>query len=258
VTDNTIQVAAYPTAGQGLALDATGKVPASALGGLDGWLPIAFCGLTYSSADSPTFVIGTTADLSTTIPVGAKLKLTQTTDKFFVVTAINSTTITVYGGTDYTLANAGISAAWYSLARTPFGFPQAPTKWSQELRDTTTRSQAAAVANTWYNPGSLSLAVPIGAWWLEWMSEISVSVAGNSIFGTLSTANNSESDNDFSAAGNVAGASYGIVTGRHKAILLAAKTSYFLNVKTTSGGTPTLYSNIADVPAIVRAICAYL
>jgi hypothetical protein len=81
---------------------------------LSGWNVLGAT-LTFSSADAPTYVASTSVDLTGVISVGMKLKLTQTTVKYFIVTAINTTTITLYGGTDYTLANATITLPYYSV-----------------------------------------------------------------------------------------------------------------------------------------------
>lgn len=86
-----------------------------------GWYPISAT-LAYSSANAPTFVATTSTDLTSTISVGMKLKLTQTTVKYFIVTAITSNSITLYGGTDYTLANATINNVYFSNVKTPYGW----------------------------------------------------------------------------------------------------------------------------------------
>ena len=54
-----------------------------------GWLAI-LATLTYASADSPTFVVNTSTDLTSKISVGMKLKLTQSTVKgIFIVNSYN-------------------------------------------------------------------------------------------------------------------------------------------------------------------------
>ena len=79
---------------------------------------------------------------------------------------------------------------------------------------------------------------------------------------TLSTANNSESDVDFTyyftqsgASGNLALAAQAT---REKHLNLTAKTSYYLNVKTGLSGASNLYMLGANSKTIIRAICAYL
>lgn len=79
--------------------------------------------LTYASAT--TFTIP--GDYRTILPKGSKLWLTQTTSKYFNVinTSFSSgvTTVTVTGGSDYSLANAAITAPYFSYEQTPVGFP---------------------------------------------------------------------------------------------------------------------------------------
>lgn len=88
----------------------------------NGWIPLTGT-FTYSSADSPTFVITTSVDLTGIVGLGMKIKLTQATTKYFIVTAITNNSITMYGGTDYTLTNSAISNVYYSMLKAPFGFP---------------------------------------------------------------------------------------------------------------------------------------
>ena len=88
----------------------------------NGWIS-ARATLTYASASAPTFVCNVNTDLTTRISVGMKIKLTQTTTKYFFVTAITSTTITLYGGTTYSVINATISNVYFSSVQLPYGFP---------------------------------------------------------------------------------------------------------------------------------------
>lgn len=83
-----------------------------------GWIP-ADQSWAYASANTITVPSGATAIYS----VGDKIKITQTTVKYFYVTAVADTTLTVTGGTDYTVANAAITENYYSKAASPVGFP---------------------------------------------------------------------------------------------------------------------------------------
>lgn len=74
---------------------------------------------TYASATTFTVPAADAANMQ----VGTKIKLTQTTAKYFYVTGVSGTTITVTGGTDYTLANAAITSPFFSNAASPTGFP---------------------------------------------------------------------------------------------------------------------------------------
>ncbi len=79
--------------------------------------------LTYASATSFTIV----GDYSGILQKGDKIKFDQTTTKYFyVLSAVYSapnTIITVTGGSDYSVANAAITSAYWSHIENPFGFP---------------------------------------------------------------------------------------------------------------------------------------
>lgn len=82
-------------------------------------------GATWTYASASTFTIS--GDWTDRIGVGTKAWLTQTTSKFFYVTACShsagTTTVTVNGGSDHSLANAAITAPYFSNDATPVGFP---------------------------------------------------------------------------------------------------------------------------------------
>lgn len=87
-----------------------------------GWIPNND---TWTYASATTFTIAG-VDRTAMFPKGTKIKLTQTTVKYFYVVGSafsTNTTITVTGGSDYTLANAAITSPYYSYASTPQGFP---------------------------------------------------------------------------------------------------------------------------------------
>lgn len=76
---------------------------------------------TWTYASSTTFTVPQSdADL---MAVGTKIWFTQTTSKYFYVVSKSGTTITVTGGSDYSVANAAITAPYFSNAETPVGFP---------------------------------------------------------------------------------------------------------------------------------------
>jgi hypothetical protein len=236
----------------------------------DGWLTSEET-WTYSSADSPTFIASVNADMTGKISAGFRIKLTQTTAKYFIVTAVGSfsggvTLITLYGGTDYTLANAAITSPFYSPFKAPLGFPLSPAKWSVSVTDTTQRQQTTPAQNTWYNLGTTTISVPIGSWKVSY--RVFAQVVSNAAqtaatcFTTLSTANNSESDADFTGGTQVGGASGTIISGApvyvEKTLDVAAKTSYFLNTRTTLASMASI-NNRNDLSKLdLKCVCAYL
>lgn len=216
---------------------------------------------TYSSADSPTFVLTTSIDLSSFIGVGARIKLTQTTVKYFIVTAISGTTITLYGGTDYTLTSDAITLPYFSIMKAPLGFPQDPTKWSVLVTDANIRTQATPTANVWYNPGTTNnqIVVPVGAWDLSYKAQLEAeSNSQQTVKGTLSTANNSESDSDFSTSNEMTSGRVGMMVFVEKPVILAAKTTYYLNISTNISATANMWVRGDLAKTTLRAICAYL
>lgn len=65
-------------------------------------------------------------DVTARFPVGTKLKLIQTTAKYFYVVSAafsTNTTVTITGGSVYSLDNAAIDSPCYSYASSPQGFP---------------------------------------------------------------------------------------------------------------------------------------
>lgn len=232
---------------------------------VDGWIE-AGSTWTYASADAPTFTFTITGDLTGKYSPGMRIKLTQTTVKYFIITAVSygapNTTVTIYGGTDYTLANAAITLPYYSAAKAPFGFPVDPAKWTVLVTDANLCDQASPSASTWYNAGTVSISVPIGAWRIRYDCFLHVtkgSAATLDEYVTLSTANNTQSDATMTAYIYMLGATgvLGMV-GREKLVTVAAKTAHYLNISTASASLTHIYIRGDLVTTTIRAICAYL
>ncbi len=233
----------------------------------DGWVDDTAETWTYASADGPTFTFTITGDFTAKYTPGKRLKLTQTTVKYFIVTAVavssGTTTVTIYGGTDYTLANAAISANFHSFAKAPDGFPLDPAKWMESFSDTSVRTQGSPSANTWYNPGTLKLDVPIGCWDLSWWGHANSTrtTAGSvAMFGTLSTANNTASNPSLTEGHDInTQTQIQVSLSRHAFVTVAAKTTYYLNAMTdlaSSTGVGWFGSSVH--PTLITAVCAYL
>ena len=104
-----------------VAIDDNGKLSGD---GLDGWI---YDTDTWSYVSTTSFKVSG-KDVRYKFPKGTKIKLVQSgSTKYFYVTATAysaDTTITITGGSDYSLANATISGQAYSYAAAPQGFPQ--------------------------------------------------------------------------------------------------------------------------------------
>jgi hypothetical protein len=215
---------------------------------------------TYATADSPSFTFTITGDKTGKYSPGMRVKLTQTTVKYFIVTKVEysnpNTTITVYGGTDYTLTNATITDPYFSTHKAPYGFPLDPTKWTVEVLPSN-GNQSSPSANTWYNVGSASINVPIGSWRLIYVTVLGFDHSTSELYdayATLSTSNNSESDTTLTSG--LANKGF-LTTGlgyREKFINVNNSITYYLNVKTSATGLNYLYRNSTSI----KAVCAYL
>ena len=74
---------------------------------------------TYASATTITVPTGA----ASLYKKGDKIRLTQTTVKYFYVIGVADTVLTVTGGSDYSITNAAISAISVSHNSNPIGFP---------------------------------------------------------------------------------------------------------------------------------------
>lgn len=237
-----------------------------------GWIPSGET-WTYASADDPTYTFTISGDKTAKYYAGMKIKLTQTTDRYFIITAVAygapNTTITVYGGTDYDLAGAAITSPCFSVARCPAGFPMSPAKWSVVISDSSDYSQSSPTDTTWYNLGSGALAIsaPIGLWYASYEAFCYIyksTYAAINIGATLSTANNSESNTELHAEfANVGGGSTAVqsnvILQKHWLMTSAAKTVWYLNLKvraSLSATTIGIYG--ARMPTRIELVCAYL
>ncbi len=96
--------------------------------GVDGWISDLADTWTYASGSGGGLATFTIAGVDRTaiFTPGTRIKLTQTTVKYFVVISSSfstNTTVTIMAGTSYTLANAAISANYHSYSVNPQGWP---------------------------------------------------------------------------------------------------------------------------------------
>lgn len=236
----------------------------------DGWISTEE-EWTYGTADSPTFTFTIDGDLTGKYSPGMRVKLTQSTGgtKYFIITRVQhsagTTTITVYGGTDYTLNDEAIDAPHFSTQKAPHGFPLDPAKWTVEVVNTTNVSQSSPTVGTWYNLGSIALDIPIGVWKVGYQALFSFTAGGINNLGqiraTLSTANNSESHNARTseiAVQTTSTSSLRLSITKDFPIALTSKTPHYLNAVVINGTMSGINFRGNDTPTTVRAVSAYL
>jgi hypothetical protein len=231
-----------------------------------GWVSDVARAWTYVSADGPTGVFTILHDENNIISVGMKVKYTQTTVKYGIVTNVATLdgitdTVTIYGGTDYTLANAAISSNFYSSMKAPASFPMDPNKWTVEVTDTTERVNSSPTQNIWYNIGSITINVPIGCWNLGFSANVGTdnSSQNPTARAALSTSNNSLSDANFGTYSQL-NTKFFFTTmhSRNMFVTVTSKTTYYFLVSTSSTASGWLGCQNDATPLVIRAVCAYL
>lgn len=212
-----------------------------------GWLPAPT--LTFGAADAPTYTVTCAGDYSAIITPGMRMKMTQGGSvKYFIVTAsaygAPNTTITLYGGTDYTLG-ATITLPYYSMVKAPAGFPMDPAKWTVTKTDGSDRSVSTPGNNTLCNPGTTNcqLILPIGAWYLGYHVFVVISFAGtpsvNTMEVALSNANNTAAYPALTRllqTGSTLGPQF-IADATMVPLAVAVKTTLYLNASSNQIGT---------------------
>ena len=234
-----------------------------------GWIEV-FETWTYASADAPTFTFTVVGDKSTKYYPGMRIKLTQTTVKYFIITKVvyssPNTTITVYGGTDYTLENAAIIYPYYSSAKAPAGFPLDPTKWTVTVTDSTQRSKTTDISDsTWYNINAAAqISIPIGIWNVSYMvygsSSVTATPAWHNVRVCLSSSPSSCSDNlslrEHLVLTDLDNNLLSVATIK---VVTTAKTTYYVNIQCSASTVITLLRYYNDLyQMVIKAECAYL
>lgn len=236
--------------------------------GLNGWLSLATIP-TLQASDDPVYTLRFASDMTAILAVGQKIKLTQHGSvKYFIIVSVGAytggnTDVDVYGGTDYDMENTTtypVTLPYYSISHAPAGFPLSPLKWTFSLTDTSRRTQATPTQNTWYNVGSLSLAIPKGLWKVRYSARVSCDndTAATQISVTLSTANNSESDNELSGYLQTGSVQADVIITMQKILSLSSKTTYYVNIRTIVASISNIELRNDVNKLIVEAVCAYL
>jgi len=115
----------------------------------------------------------------------------------------------------------------------------------------------------WYNPGSIYLDIPIGAWDVSFSVDVQdayTSVKNFSFYAALSTSASSASDNQlmfFAGASNAYGLA--LTFQKEKFLKLGSKTRYYLITKQSCDATGywIVFAG-SNSPTTIRAVCAYL
>lgn len=227
---------------------------------------------TYASVDDPTGNVTISGDKTTKYSLGMRIKFTNGGNVIYgIITKIAysspNTTLTFLHQIDptdslalYLMTNSAITLNYYSSMKAPYGFPTSQLSWSLQANYTSNTPRESPTQNVWYNIGSFSLTIPIGEWKTQIKGKATniASSAATYIAITLSTANNSSTDEDFTFGSYAGLTEYQLPFYNEKILNLTAKTPYYMNERTTIASTTRLRLDGGEMKAIIRAICTYL
>ena len=237
-----------------------------------GWLDAEETWTPSETIETGSFLFHITGDKTGKYSAGMKVKFTQTTVRYFIITKVDyvgpHTEVLMYGGTNYNMAYPdAISANYYSSQKAPFGFPLEPDKWTVQASLTADAEQLSPSGTVWYNLGSFFLRVPIGSWNLSYQAvgRITKPASVNLHYrATLSKVNNASDDNELTTTSFMEVTTYAVTMyaflARHKYVTCTTGTTYYLlALTTTPSATSIRFRGGASYgDSIIRAVCAYL
>jgi hypothetical protein len=227
----------------------------------------------YASADPPTFVMNIIGvNLTTQLGFGTRVFVLQGgVNKWFIVTGTSyaggNTQITMYGGTDYVLANAAITQVGFSNAKSPPGFNPDVGKWSVLVYDATNKIVTNPAQKVWVNPG-VSITIPIGSWTVGYSCFLKSRYTGGAgeitDFVTLSTTTSTETDHAWTSAiysGNNDNSAtrMGATLFKTRPVFTAAKVTYNMLAYPNDPNCSEIGFYGADGGStVIHAVCGYL
>lgn len=229
---------------------------------------------TYSSVDDPLGIFTISGDKTTKYSNGMRIKFTNGGNTIYgiivdVAHAGGTTTIKFIHEIDPSdslalvlMANSAITNPYFSTWKAPHGFPLEPSKWSVRVEDDG-ETKTSPTATTWVNVAGCQITIPIGVWNVRVKSEMLrarvTSTSAEFFEATLSTANNSESDDDWTIQINArdAGGSgeqrFGNPIYVRDMITRTSKATYYFNVFPSSS-----FSDLVVSKTILEATLVYL
>lgn len=184
-----------------------------------------------------------------------------------IVTKTSTTVATLQVPEGNTIpTTGGVTSTFYSLGRTPYGFPGQVGRWTVISILRTDTVQAAPVTGTWYNTGVGQLTVPIGEWDIGYTAQIYADRASGQIqiSMTLSTSSSTESDHQFTGNLNIGPSTAGgaQITMSNNVSVSSTEVRYLSVSSQGGGGINNIYILAASTGGRggcqITAKCAYL
>ena len=229
-----------------------------------GWYEITST-FTYSSWNSSTkTAVISSENLTNILSVGMKVKFAQNNvTKYAIITALTSSAITLFMGTDYTLENTSINDFYFSMLKAPFDFPMNPEKWELTfIRNSNDVYSTVTTANC-YGGANNQLTIPVGAWEVEYNYTIQFTSAGTTCYSRLALSQSSSEITAGSLTSNfvmplASGSTASFRFINSKNYNLTEQTTFYLLFKNDIAYKNLYFVGSATQPSWIKAKCSYL
>ena len=232
--------------------------------GEKGWYKIAST-FSYSSWNNLTkTAIVSSEDLTDTLSVGMKVKFTQNNViKYAIITSINSSTITLFLGKDYTFENTNISDFYFSMLKVPFDFPMNPEKWELIFIRNSNDVYSKPTNTNYYGGVNNQLTIPVGAWKIEYNYTIQFTSAAATCYSRTALSQSFSEITEGSLASNfvmplTAGAFASQRFVNSKIYNLTEETTFYLLFKNDLAYSNLYFVGSSTQPSWIKAKCVYL
>lgn len=230
-----------------------------------GWIP-ANETWTYVSFDSETLtgVVSSNLDMTPYLNVGMKVKFTQNSAiKYAFITAITSTQLTLFLGTDYSINSSAISNTYYSMLKTPYGFPMNPEKWELTFIRNSNDLYATVTTTNYYGGANNKLTVPVGTWEIEYNYTIQITSAAATCYSRLALSQSSSEITERSLLSNfvmplTAGTFASQRFVNSKIYNLTEEKTFYLLFKNDMAYIDLYFVGSSAETSWIKAKCAYL
>jgi hypothetical protein len=177
---------------------------------------------------------------------------------YAIITNIATTAVTVQVPEGCTIpTTGGVAGVSYSTVKTPYGFPGDKSKWNILTIIKTDHNNGASTADVYYNVGSISLAVPSGAFELKANINGQATTAGASTHG-FAAAIAATAGNAYEITRGVTGYITNLTGDSRGTVNLSAfvnnsaSTNYYINVASLTSNASALYVVGAGVGSDTR------
>ena len=229
-----------------------------------GWNGIASA-FSFSSWNNKTkTAVISSEDLTDTLSVGMKVKFVQNNvTKYAIITAITSSAITLFMGTDYTLENTSINDFYFSMLKVPFDFPMNPEKWELTFIRNSNDVYAMVTTANYYGGTNNKLTVPVGAWEIEYNYTIQFTSAATTCYSRLALSQSSSEMTEGSLASNfvmplTAGAFASQRFVNSRIYNLTEEKTFYLLFKNDIAYSNLYFVGSSTQTSWIKAKCAYL